>query len=173
MLSTGIPDGQLQTHQDAGRSPSPTPGGPALHPRPRFTRPRPLLGPPFRRKADQALHHPQTAVKRRLKPQESLGRRQMYCAVALVPVAAFVPPITTAALCRTRRSPPRVLFLECAGSCSCACSLRAPAPRPTIDAGQGPAPRPGVSVAFGFRRMSARPPYRRSSRRPDSPPPPP
>ncbi len=79
-------------------------------------------------------------------------------AVALVSVTASVPPVTTATPRRTRRSPPCVLLLECAGSCTCACSLRAPVPRPTIDAGLGPAPRPGVSVAIGFRRMSARPP---------------
>ena len=79
-------------------------------------------------------------------------------AVALVSVTASVPPVTTAAPKRTRRSPPRVLFLECAGSCSCARPLRAPAPGPTIDADQEPAPRPGVPVATGLRRMSARPP---------------
>ena len=78
-------------------------------------------------------------------------------AVALVSVTASAPPVTTAAPRRTRRSPPRVLFLECAGSCSCACPLRAPALSPTIDAGQGPAPRPGISVATGLHRMSARP----------------
>ncbi len=78
-------------------------------------------------------------------------------AVALVSVTASAPPVTTAAPRRTRRSPPRVLFLECAGSCSCACPLRAPALSPTIDAGQEPAPRPGISVATGLRRMSARP----------------
>ena len=79
-------------------------------------------------------------------------------AVALVPVTASAPPLTTATPRRPRRSPPRVLFLECADSCTCVCLLRAPAPGPTIDADQGPAPRPGVSVATGMRRMPARPP---------------
>ena len=74
-----------------------------------------------------------------------------------VSVTASVPPVTTATPRRTRRSPPRVLFLECAGSCTCSCLLPAPAPRPTIDASQGPAPRPGVSAATGLHRMSARP----------------
>ncbi len=78
-------------------------------------------------------------------------------AVALVPVAAFVPPITTAAPRRTWNSPSRVLFLECAGSCSCACPIRAPVPGPTIDAGSWPASRPGVSIATGLRQMSSRP----------------
>ena len=64
-------------------------------------------------------------------------------AVVLVSVTASVPPLTITAPRRTRRSPPRVLFPECAGSC--ACLLRAPAPRP------------GVSVATGLCRMSARP----------------
>ena len=73
-------------------------------------------------------------------------------------MTAFVPPVTTAAPRRTRRSPPRVLFLECAGSCSCASLLRAPAPRPATDAGRGPAPRPSVFVATGLCRMSARQP---------------
>ena len=79
-------------------------------------------------------------------------------AVVLVSVTASVPPLTTTAPRRTRRSPPRVLFLACAGSCSCAGLLRAPAPRPAIDAGQGPTPRSGVSFATGLSRMSARPP---------------
>ena len=57
-------------------------------------------------------------------------------AVALVSVTAFVPPVTNAVPRRTRRSPPRVLFLECAGICSCASLLHAPAPSPTTDAGR-------------------------------------
>ena len=73
-------------------------------------------------------------------------------------MTASVPPVTTAAPRRTRRRPPRVLFLECAGICSCAFPLPAQAPGPTIDADQGPAPRPGVPVAIGLYRMSARPP---------------
>ncbi len=91
-------------------------------------------------------------------PPGDIAGRCTALAVALVSVTASVPPATTAAPRRTRRNPPRVLFLECAGSCSCACLLRAPAPSPTIDAGQGPAPQPGVPVATGLRRMSARPP---------------
>ena len=91
-------------------------------------------------------------------PPGDIAGRCTALAVALVSVTASVPPATTAAPRRTRRSPPRVLFLECAGSCSCASLLRAPAPRPATDAGRGPALRPGVSVATGLRRMSARPP---------------
>ncbi len=77
-----------------------------------------------------------------------------------VSVTASVPPVTTATPRRTRRSPPRVLFLECAGSCTCSCLLPAPAPRPTIDASQGPAPRPtiqaGQHAPAKLRRCKAR-----------------
>ena len=84
----------------------------------------------------------------------------MYCACSCACFYNRVCPTLneTAAPRRTRRSPPRVLFLACAGSCSCACLLRAPAPRPAIDAGQGPTPRSGVSFATGLSRMSTRPP---------------
>ena len=106
---------------------------------------------------------PPDAISRLPQPPATAGEaldagRCTALAVAPVPVTASVPPITTTTPRRTRRSPPRVLFLECAGSCSCACPLRAPPPRPTIDAGQGLAPRPGVSATTGLHRMSARPP---------------
>ncbi len=43
---------EIHFHNPKSQRPLP-PGGPALHLRPRFARPRPLLGPPFRRKDDQ------------------------------------------------------------------------------------------------------------------------
>lgn len=96
---------------------------------------------------------PRTATS---APGDTAGRCTTL-AVAFVSVTASVPPATTVAPRRTRRSPPHVLFLECAGSCSYACPLRVLASSPTIDAGQRPAPRPGISVATSLRRMSARP----------------
>ena len=107
-----------------------------------------------------------------LSPRRRLGDIAGRCtvlAVALVSVIASVPPVTTAAPRRTRRSPPRVLFLACAGSYSNACLLGVPAPWPTIDVGQGPVSRPGVSIATGLCRMSACPPIQSSQHAPATP----
>jgi len=105
--------------------------------------------------AEEALNADRSSRTTTTSPGDIAGR---CIALVFVSVTASVPPATVAAPRRTRRCPPRVLFLECAGSCSCACPFRAPASSPTSDAGQGPAPRPGTSVATGLRRMSARPP---------------
>ena len=110
----------------------------------------------------------QNSPKPPTSPGDIAGRCTVL-AVALVSVTASVPPVTTAAPRRTRRSPPRVLFLACAGSYSYACLLGVPAPWPTIDVGQGPVSRPGVSIATGLCRMSACPPIQSSQHAPATP----
>ena len=55
------------------------PGGPALHPRPRSARPRPLLGPPFRRKNEFAVGtqgKPVKALSPNCRGGSFTGRRQ-------------------------------------------------------------------------------------------------
>ena len=62
--------------QDAGRSPSPTPGGPALHPRPRFARPRPLLGPPNR--THRRRHRCESTTRRNMPPARRCLQRRLW-----------------------------------------------------------------------------------------------
>ena len=175
VLPTGLPDGQLQTHQDAGQADAGSCVCFCAHPYDTGVgTTEPTFPPMFvyvqgrsRRRASQPVkprqrtqrkdqsEHRKSAQQDRYnhrvyatqtstspRPTTSPGDIAGRCtalAVVLVSVTASVPPVTTAAPRRTWRSPPRVLFPGCAGSCTC--PLRAPAPRPTIDAGQGPTDR--------------------------------
>ena len=181
MLPTEPTDGQLQARQDAGQAGAGACVCFCAHPlrhRRRSDRAhnpahvclcsgtKPAQGTPARQAPTEDAEAGIILVNASARAQDSprpttspgdIAGRCTALAVALVSVTASVPPVTTAAPRRTRRSPPRVLFLECAGSCTCSCLLPAPAPRPTIDPSQGPVSRPGVSAATGLHRMSARP----------------
>ena len=94
---TRLPDSQLQTRQDAGRSPGPTPGGPALHPRPRFARPRPPLGPPKRADCRNRQSAP-TSTRRYMPP----ARRCLWRRLWTFPNAAIWARATRVNSCKKK-----------------------------------------------------------------------